>query len=380
MEVRMKDFDVVVIGLGTHGSAVAAHCARKGLTVFGIDRASPPHTEGSHHGESRIIRKAYYEDAAYVPLLERAYVLWDALAAEVGAVLIRRTGGLMIGPPDGELVPGALHSAREHGLPHEWLNADALSSRFGRFTVDPGMEAVYEPDAGVLHPERCVQAHLDVAAAAGAVLQLHRDARVVDRSEAGVVVELTAGDADPERVRARHCVVAVGAGLVDLSLALSPAIEVERQVVAHFAPVPGAAGLDCLPIFAIEESDASFFYGFPDLGSGVKVARHHGGVVSGRNVIDTRVNAADIDQLRGFLAKRLPGTNGPLMASAVCRYANIRDGHFAIDRRDPHLTIVSACSGHGFKFAPVIGELVASIVEGRRIPYDISLFDPVRLG
>lgn len=376
----MKAFDVAVIGLGAHGSAVAAHCARQGLTVCGIDRAAPPHAAGSHHGESRIIRKAYYEDAAYVPLLERAYVLWDALAAEVGDVLIRRTGGLMIGPPDGELVPGALQSAREHRLPHEWLNAAALTSRFGAFAVDRGMEAVYEPEAGVLHPERCVRAHLDVAAAAGAVLRLHHDARVVDRGEGGVVVELRSGDTAAERIGARHCVVAAGAGLADLSFALSAAVEIERQVVAHFAPLSTVHALDRLPIFAIEESDASFFYGFPDLGSGVKVAQHHGGVVARVDAIDATVGAPDIDNLRRFLAKRLPAANGNLLASATCRYTNTPDGHFAIDRRDPGLTIVSACSGHGFKFAPVIGELVAAIVGGRQVPYDIGLFDPARLG
>lgn len=375
------DCDVVVIGLGAHGSAIAAHCAAAGLAVVGLDADDPPHPRGSHHGESRIIRQAYYEHPSYVPLLQRAYAMWDELAAQAGERLIARTGGLMIGPGDGELVPGALQSAREFGLPHEWLAAGALQARHPAFRPAPGAEAVYEPDAGILRPESCVRAFLDRARQRGADLRPRHQVTALGSGAAGVVVEAIDAQGRPHVLRAPHAIVAAGAGLPGLMSSQAHRVQVERQVVAHFEPhrPDDGAALRQLPIFAIEEPDGRFHYGFPDLGTGVKVARHHGGAVSASAQVDDVVRDADVASLRDFLAARLPGANGRLGSAAVCRYTNAADQHFLIDRADPNLLVVSACSGHGFKFAPVIGEIASRLVQGLAPGHDITLFDAARL-
>ena len=370
--------DVAVVGLGAHGSAIAAHCSMAGLSVCGIDRYAPPHASGGHHGESRIIRKAYYEDARYVPLLERAYALWAALAAKTGMQLLRITGGLMIGPEDGELFPGALASARAHDLRHEVFDVSRLRERFPAFHVSPQMRAVFEPEAGVLFPEACVHAHLTVASRAGAKLITNRQVTVVQTEDETARIEMLDSSGEIEVLYAKCAVVAVGAGIVALEVPSSSAIEVERQVIAHFDAIArtAAAALRDLPIFAIEERDASFFYGFPDLGNGTKVAQHHGGATSRDDAIDHEVHEGDIENLRKFLDRRLPDANGTLKASATCKYANTVDGHFIIDHRDSRRIVVSACSGHGYKFAPVIGEVVADLVRGCEPGFDLALFEP----
>ena len=378
----MTRYDVAIVGLGTHGSAIAAHCAAAGLSVCGIDAGRPPHASGSHHGESRAIRQAYYEDVAYVPLLLRAYQLWDTLQAQSGESLFQRTGGLMIGPAEGELVAGALQAARLHGLAHTFLDASERARRFPAFRASSTMQAVFEPEAGLLRPEACVRAHLGLAAAAGATLRLDCLASVGDRSDDGVQLRLRARDGSDSVVDARRVVVSAGAGLAAMGLPASSAVEVERQVVAHFAArsPADAAGLAGLPIFAVEEADGRFHYGFPDLGSSVKVARHHGGAVAAPGAeIDTAVHEDDLATLRNFLAQRLPAANGALQAAATCRYTNTRDQHFLIDHRDPQMLVVSACSGHGFKFASVIGEVVARLVRDLDPGFDLQLFDPARL-
>jgi sarcosine oxidase len=378
----MSLFDLVVVGLGAHGSAVAAHAAASGLSVCGLDAGAPPHDRGSHHGESRIIRQAYFEGAPYVPLLLRAYRLWDALQAEVGESLFSRTGGLMLGRADGNLVSGALHSARLHGLAHEALGPPEIARRFPAFRPGDGMAAVFEPQAGVLRPEACVRAHLRRAEAAGAVLRTHCRASLEGCGDGWADVRVETAEGESSLVRTRRVAVCAGAGLAALGLPVSTAVQVERQVVAHFAPrLPAEAPvLARLPVFLIEEDDGRLHYGFPDLGTGVKVARHHGGLVAraGRD-IDTAVHSDDIDGLRRFLAERLPSANGSLRGSAACRYANTPDRHFVIDRIAPQLVVVSACSGHGFKFASVIGEIVSRLVRDEDPGFDLRLFEAARL-
>jgi sarcosine oxidase len=347
-------YDVIVIGLGAMGSASAYALAARGLRVLGLDAHHPPHRHGSHHGESRIIRKAYYEHPAYVPLLERAFAAWRELEERAREPLFLRTGGLMIGAPTGELVPGVLASARAHRLPHEVLSADALARRYPQFRADRSMIAVWEGDAGILYPEACIRAFLEGARAAGAELRYGEAVQEWTCGPDGVRVDTTSG-----RYAGATLVLAAGSGMGELVAELRAHLRVERQVFAHFAP---AARLDRLPIFCLEEPDGAFYYGFPDLGSGCKVARHHG--------------EADVTELRAFLERRLPQANGELKASEECLYTNTQDFHFLIDRhpRHPEVILASVCSGHGFKFASVMGEIIAGLVEGRACAFDLSLF------
>src|SRR5262245_33449672 len=218
----MSNFDVVVVGLGTMGSAAACALANGGLRVLGLDRYQPPHRHGSHHGESRIIRKAYYEHPAYVPMLERAFAAWRELEARARAELLRRTGGLMIGLPTGQLVPGVLASARAHRLPHEVLSSDALAARYPQLRVDPAMIAVWEEDTGILYPEACVRAFLEGARAAGAELRYGEAALEWTCGPEGVRVSTAQG-----RYSAEVLVLTAGAGMGELVAELRAQLSIE---------------------------------------------------------------------------------------------------------------------------------------------------------
>ena len=346
------------------GSAAAYALAARGLRVLGVDADHPPHRHGSHHGESRIIRKAYYEHPAYVPLLERAFVAWRELEEQAQAKLFRRTGGLMIGAPTGELVAGVLASARAHQLRHEVLSSDELAARYPQFRIEPSMTAVWEEDAGILYPEACVRAFLEGARAAKAELRYGEPALEWSCGPQGVRVTTAQG-----RYSAGSLVLSAGAGMGELVAELRAQLRIERQVFAHFAPAGEGTDLALgrLPIFCLEEPDGAFYYGFPDLGNGCKIARHHG--------------AADIADIRAFMERRLPQANGALKAREECLYTNTPDSHFIVDRHPRHdeVIVASVCSGHGFKFAPVMGEIVAALVQGRRTAFDLSMFRMARL-
>ncbi len=376
----MRDaYDVIVIGLGAMGASTAMHLAQRGVAVLGIDAHQPPHTLGSHHGESRIIRKAYYEHPGYVPMLARAFESWRELERRTGRSLLKITGGLMIGAPDGELVSGVLASARTHDLPHELLSAAAMQSRYPSYRLDPSMVAVWEPEAGILFPERCVATMLDLAREQGATIRCNEPVREWQEIAAGVRVTTSTGT-----YTAHAIVLCAGAGLTKLHPPIARSLQIERQVVAHFAPSASAAAKmtpDRFPIFAFEQLDGGFFYGFADLGNGVKVARHHGGASTRVEPLDRTVNAADIDEIREFCAKHLPDASGTLLASATCLYTNTPDFHFVLDRipASDRVFVASPCSGHGFKFASVVGEIMADLVQGRSAGFDLSLFNAQRI-
>jgi sarcosine oxidase len=370
--------DVIVAGLGAMGSAAAYHLASRGVRVLGLDAFEPPHTHGSHHGESRIIRTAYYEHPSYVPLLRRAWASWTELGERSGRQVLLRSGGLMIGLPTAELVCGVLASARAHGLAHDVLSSRAVEARYPALRIDASMIAVREDDAGILFPETCMRAFLDGASAAGATLRFGE--RVMDWSARASGVEVRTAEGT---YAAGALVLAAGSGMRDLLPALRPFLAVERQVVAHFEPARDRAALvpERLPIFCVEEPDGALYYGIPDLGSGCKAGRHHAGVTGEPAEHWRTVTDADIRAIRGFLARRLPSADGRLAASTTCLYTNTPDFHFVIDRdpRHDNVVVASVCSGHGFKFASVVGEIVADWMRGADAPFDLSMFSMSRL-
>ncbi len=375
----MDKFDVIVVGLGAMGASATMQLALRGRSVLGLDVHAPPHQHGSHHGESRIIRKAYYEHPSYVPLLERTFALWSDLEERSKQRLMTLTGGLMIGRPGGELVEGVLESAKQHRLQHTVLSRQQLKERFPVFETDRDMVAVLEPDAGILYPETCVRSFLDLAKAHGAHLRTGEAVREWHAHPDGVTVTT-----DRATYRASRLALAAGAGLGELVPALRGNLLVERQVVLHLKPREEAPRFrpDQLPIFCLEEPDASFFYGIPDLGNGLKVGQHHAGATNrSANDVDRSINDQDIGNVRAFLARRMPWANGSLGSSVVCLYTNTPDMHFAIDQLpgQPDVVVASVCSGHGFKFAPVVGEIIADLVEDKRPGFDLSMFGAKRL-
>ncbi|MBA2316785.1 MAG: N-methyl-L-tryptophan oxidase [Euzebyales bacterium] len=368
---------MIVVGLGGMGSAVAAHLATRGRRVLGLDRFTPPHDRGSSHGRSRIIRQLYFEGAGYVPLVQRAYELWEILQRDTRRDLLTVTGGLVIGPPDGEVVVGALASARQHGLAHQVLDSEDVASRFAALRVQAGHLAVYEEAAGILVPEACVAGHLEMAARRGA--ELRTGEKVNDWRVArggGVVVSTTSGVEAAEQL-----VVAAGAWSGDVIASPVP-LQVERQFVGWLRPTarPELFRPDRLPWFYADRGEDPPLYGIPDLaGDGVKVAFDHAGVTVSPDDVPA-VRSDEMDELVAASTAYLPRLNGASGVATTCLYTNTPDGHFVVGRppESPEVMLVTGFSGHGFKFCPVIGEVVTDLVVEGGTAFDVSAFAPSR--
>ncbi len=363
---------VAVVGLGAMGSAAAFHLANRGVRVIGFDRFRPPHAFGSSTGQTRIIREAYFEHPAYVPLVQRAYALWDELARRCTTTLFQATGGLMIGAPNSVVVQGARRSAQEHGLEHQVLTAAKVRSRFPALHPTDEMIAVWEPRAGVLFPERCIAAHLHAAAESSAVLRT--DEQVIEWSETSQGVKLKT---DQNDYTADHLVISAGAWVRCLVPELRLNLSVERQVQFWFgASTPNRFSPDCCPIHLWEDSPGKFFYGFPDLGEGVKVAGHHEGEITDPDRLRRDVTAEEGMILHRRVRPLLPALDGTILKSAVCMYTNTPHGHFLLDFHpgSSKVLIASPCSGHGFKFASAIGSVIADLLITGSTAFDLELF------
>lgn len=374
-----QTFDVIVIGLGGMGSAAAYHLAARGQRVLGLEKFTPAHDRGSSHGGSRIIRQSYFEDPAYVPLLLRAYELWDRLAADSGREVYRMTGGLFIGPPDCLTVAGSLRASREWDLPHDLLDEHEIRSRFPNFTPKPGDVALYEAKAGFARPELTVQAHLDLAEKAGATLQFGEEVLEWSENSGGVTVRTNAGT-----YTAGQAVICPGAWAPQLLADFGIPITVERQVLYWLDPVGGTESFVDHPIFIDENSEGMQIYGFPAIDGprgGVKVAFFRKGVECTPETIDRTVYEQEILEMRDRTAELLPALDGPCLDTATCMYSNTPDQHFVIARHPDSTNVTVACgfSGHGFKFVPVVGEILADLATSGATSHPISLFDPRRL-
>jgi sarcosine oxidase len=375
--MHVLDFEVIIVGLGAMGSAAAYHLAQRGIRVLGLDQFQPPHNFGSSHGLTRIIREAYFEHPLYVPLVQRAYELWAELEKQSGQQLLLKTGGLMIGPPDGALVSGSTRSAEQHQLEHEILNSNNLAQKFPVFKVQDDPMAVWEPRAGILFPERAIQTHLALAAKLGARLKFNEPVRKWEPFQKGIRV-LT----DSNSFTTNHLVLSPGAWMNSLLPHRKLPLTVERQVLYWFKPISHLEMFrpDQFPIFIRQYARNHFFYGFPDLGDGVKVAFHHEGKQVAPDAISQQVDSAEIAQMRNVLTEYLPDANGDLLSTAVCKYTNTPDEHFVLDHNPefPQVIIASPCSGHGFKFSPVIGETIAQIVQRKPPRFNLDLFQLAR--
>ena len=365
--LRLRHFDVIVVGLGGMGSAAAAHAASRGKRVLGIEQFQPAHDQGSSHGRSRVIRLAYFEHPAYVPLLRRAYELWRSLERQTGRTLLQITGGLMIGAPDSEVVSGSLRSAREHQLDHEMLDAADIHRRFPPLTPSPGTVALHEREAGMVFPEEAIRAHLDLATDNGA--HVHFDEKVEDwQVTASGAIEVQTSRA---RYECERLILAPGAWAAQLFKIDWLELEVEPQQLHWFEPAGGAAGFqgDRFPIYIWDLGNGVQFYGFPADDAGrVKVA-----------FFRSRVKGEDA--MRAALRPCLPAlANGTLVETVSCKYTLTRDQHFVIGLHPDHASVViaSPCSGHGYKFASVIGEILSDLAVDGGTRHPIGLFAPAR--
>jgi sarcosine oxidase len=373
-----NSYDAIVLGLGAMGSAAACNLAVRGRRVLGLERFGPAHTRGSSHGHTRITRQAYFEHPDYVPLLREALDDWRWLERRSpGVPLLDLCGGVMVGPPGGPLVAGALRSAQLHGLPHDVFTPEEARRRFPAFRLGTNDVALFEPNAGYLFAERCVAAHRAEAKRAGAELRFEEPAVEWSSSGGRVTVRTAAGTYE-----AASLVVAAGAWLPKILENLGFELAIERQTVYWFAPLrapdfaPGR-----FPVFIRECSDAHY-YGIPATdGRGVKVARHHGGVPADPDEPPADNSPGPHEAwLRSRLASDFPGGLGPLQGFQTCLYAKTADHHFVLDRDPAHENVIvaSPCSGHGFKFASVIGRALADLATDGRTALPIGFLSMAR--
>ena len=380
MTDRANHYDVIVAGLGAMGSATAAHLARRGKKVLGLERWMPGHKLGSSHGDSRIIREMYFEHPMYVPLLQRAYELWDELSKDVGQKLLNINNGLMIGTENGMLVTGTLRSAREHGLAYEVLSPAEVKHRHPAFDLRSDLVAVVDPRAGWLDPEQCNGAHLKVAAQHGADLRFEEP--VISWVVNGGSVTVTSKHS---KYSADHLVLCVGARTRSLLNGLELNLEVERQAVLWMdVPHPANYRSEVFPIWAYEYKPGHITYGFPELPRGVKSSvMHSGEIIPDADKVDRNVDDAEVTVLMNAISPVLPSlSRTPVRERDVCLFTNTPDHDFVIDfhPQHPEVLISSACSGHGFKFASVVGEIQADLVTTGSSAFDLTPFRISRSG
>lgn len=373
-------FDVMVLGLGGMGSAAAYHLAQRGKRVLGIEQFTSPHDRGSSHGESRMIRQAYFEGPDYIPLVLRAYELWRKLEADSGARLLNITGGVILGAADGPMVRSGTAGARLHGIPFEVLERAEANRRFPAIELDAGEVAVVEPHAGYLAPEECIRAHLKMADLAGAELHFEEKA-LAWKAEAGRV-ELRTERATYE---AEHLVITAGPWANEALRGVFP-LRVTRQVMAWTQPRGGVGPFVAgkFPVFLSDFGDGRPAYGFPAIdgpAGGVKAAIHGGGAECAPETVDRTIHEADLRELQEKVGKRMPALRGEVLRAQTCLYTVTPDEHFVIGAHPQAAECTLACgfSGHGFKFASVVGEILADLSTVGATRHGIELFSPLRL-
>jgi sarcosine oxidase len=367
-------YDAIVLGLGGMGSAAAYHLAACGASVLGLEQFPLVHRRGSSHGHTRIIRTAYYEHPDYVPLVRRSFMLWHELGAQLGRKLLTPLPCLSLGPPESELIRGVEKAAAEHRLDTERLSADALKWRYRQFRMPADMVGVIEQSAGALFVEECVRAYLDAAASTGrADLRAEEPAASWASHPTHVAVTTARGT-----YTAAHLVVTAGAWAASLLADLGVPLRVMRQVQHWFMPAdPIAFGPDRFPVF-IADTPAGAFYGLPSLaGQGLKLAGHYAAPeLMSPDKVDWAVTDADSDSAVAFLRNHMPTAADRPVRSEVCMYTLSPDRHFVIDRHPYHPRVSVACgfSGHGFKFSPVVGEILADLALTGTTSHPIGLF------
>lgn len=373
-------YDVAIAGLGGIGSAIAAQCAARGATVIGLEQFGPAHDRGSSHGRSRMIRQAYFEDPAYVPLVLRSYELWRELEKQTGEQLLRITGVLSAGAENSEIISGTQRSSAEHGLALEKLSRQQLRERYPDVRLLPDEIALFEPNGGVLDPEKSVRAHLKAAQAAGAHLRFETTMRSWETTGAGVVIHLGNG----EKIATRKFVLSLGPWFKEALEGLGIPLQIQRNVQVWFAPATNAYRAPHFPAFLTDRAGLPApLYGFPDFGDGVKAAFHGAGDFTTASELDRGVDVArDVEPVARAMEEWMPGAAAHFREAKPCMYSLTPDSHFVVDRHPAHNNVIlcGGFSGHGFKFAPVIGEIAADLALGGGTRHQIGFLSLKRFG
>ena len=364
--MRNATYDAIVVGVGGVGSSTLYQLAKHGLKVLGIDRFAPGHNRGSSHGETRAIRKAYFEHPDYVPLLNRAYELWHELNATTEQAVFYQTGILEVGLPNGALLPGIRKAARQHKLKIEELDACEVGRRFPGFRAPEGNAAIYEPEGGYLLVEESVKLYVKLASMAGASLAIGQSVKNWSWTAGDIHVQT-----DTDTFRTKYLVITAGAWSNDLISSRGIQLRVLRKHQLWYAPEPDAYRQDSSsPVFFYETPDGCY-YGCPTLATHaepmVKIAEHTGGKpVADPLNCNREIDEDDRQRVEKFMAKYMPSMTNRQLRHEVCMYTMSDDEHFVVDRHPDYSNVVFAAglSGHGFKFASVLGETLAGWVMG----------------
>jgi len=370
----VKHFDSIVVGVGGMGSSAVYNLAKRGQKVLGIEKFDVPHSEGSSHGVNRIIRLAYYEDSSYVPLLRRAYEMWSEIETIAKEQLLYKTGSIDTAPSGHELFEGSLQSCLEHDIPHEILNYRQINERFPGYEMPPGHMGLYQQDGGFVLSERAIVAYVNAAVTEGATIQA-RETVLKWEPEADGVRVFT----DRSEYTADRLVITAGAWTAGMLPSLEELAVPERQVLAWLQPEePSLFTPEVFPVFSAFFEEGRY-YGFPVFGiPGFKIGRyHHLEEVADPDNVERNVTQEDEDVLRAASARYFPKANGTIMTLKTCLFTNTPDEHFIIDTVPgyPQVAVAAGFSGHGFKFASVVGEILGDLSINGKTRHNIELLN-----
>lgn len=370
----VKHFDSIVVGVGGMGSSAVYNLAKRGQKVLGIEKFDVPHSEGSSHGVNRIIRLAYYEDSSYVPLLRRAYEMWSEIETIAKEQLLYKTGSIDTAPSGHELFEGSLQSCLEHDIPHEILNYRQINERFPGYEMPPGHMGLYQQDGGFVLSERAIVAYVNAAVTEGATIQA-RETVLNWEPEADGVRVFT----DRSEYTADRLVITAGAWTAGMLPSLEELAVPERQVLAWLQPEePSLFTPEVFPVFSAFFEEGRY-YGFPVFGiPGFKIGRyHHLEEVADPDHVERNVTQEDEDVLRAASARYFPKANGTIMTLKTCLFTNTPDEHFIIDTVPgyPQVAVAAGFSGHGFKFASVVGEILGDLSINGKTRHNIELLN-----
>jgi sarcosine oxidase len=380
----MTHFPVVVLGVGSMGSAACYYLANRGVKVLGLEQFDITHEFGSHAGQSRIIRKAYFEHPDYVPLLQRAYQNWKELERDCHAQLYFPTGLLYAGKPDGTLIKGVKESAKLYGIEVNTLTEAEIKSRFPQFVFPDGYDVLFEPDAGFLTPERSIKAFATKAKEKGAAIHTHE--RVISWKQHD---KLTYVVTNQQTYTCDTLIITTGAWADKFLPDLAPLLTVTRQVLTWTIPhQPEQFQPDKFPCWLIDDHDQpGMYYGFPmlderkfGLPAGLKSAYHYPGMPTSVADVNREVSHEEAQQLTRAISKYIPTSCRSIHQTKTCLYTNTPDEHFILDflPGSKNVIVAAGFSGHGFKFASVIGEIVSELVVNGKSNLPIGFLSATR--
>ncbi len=363
-------YDLLIIGSGSVGAAAGYYASRAGLKVLMTDAHLPPHTEGSHHGDTRLMRHAYGEGEKYVPLVLRAQALWDAFAEASGEAVFERTGVINLGPADSSFLANVASSARRFGLDIEQLDAQAVMARWPEIRIPDNFTGLFEANSGVLRSELAIKSWVQMARDAGCAQLFNCPVTAIRHHADGVSIETADGE-----YHARKALISAGTWVTKLlpELPLQPV----RKIFAWHQADGRYSSKNHFPAFTGEMPNGDQFYGFPAENNELKIGRHNGGQTirspEERKAFGTV--ASDGSESFSFLRNILPGIGGCLYGAA-CTYDNSPDEDFIIDTLPgkPNTLLITGLSGHGFKFAPALGEIAALFAQDKTSEFDLTPF------